>query len=50
MLKAQQGVSGTVTEQEMGNAAETNVKTDPDSHSEAASLHELSDSGKEEEE
>jgi hypothetical protein len=41
MLKAQQGVARTVTEQDMGNAAETNVKTEPDTHSEAASLHEF---------
>jgi hypothetical protein len=40
MLKAQQGVAA----EEAGDGAETTVKTEPDSHSEATSIHESSDS------
>lgn len=50
MLKAQQGVAGTGTEEETGDGVGTTVKTEPDSQSEAVSIHESSDSGKEEEE
>lgn len=42
MLKAQQGVAGE-------EPAETTVKTEPESHSEAASVHESTDSEKEDE-
>jgi hypothetical protein len=48
MLKAQQGVAATGVEEETGDGAETTVKVEPDSHSETASIHESSDSEKEE--
>jgi hypothetical protein len=48
MLKAQQGVAATGAEEETGDGAETTVKAEPDSHSEAASIHESSDSEEEE--
>jgi hypothetical protein len=47
MLKAQQGVAGIGIEEDMGEGAEDIVKTEPGSHSETASVHESSDSGKE---
>jgi hypothetical protein len=40
MLKAQQGVAA----EEVGDGTEATVKTEPDFHSEAASVHESSDS------
>ena len=49
MLKAQQGVAGTGLEEEMGEGAEDTIKTEPGSHSETASVHESSDSEKEDE-
>lgn len=49
VLKAQQGVAGAGTEEETGDGVETVIKTEPDSQSEAVSVHESSDSGKEEE-
>jgi hypothetical protein len=50
MLKAQQGVAGTGVEEETGDGAEGIIKTEPGTHSETASIHESSDSGKEDEE
>ncbi|KAJ4434462.1 hypothetical protein ANN_23024 [Periplaneta americana] len=50
MLKAQQGVAGAGTEEETGDGAETTIKTEPDSHSEVASIHESSSSEKEDDE
>jgi hypothetical protein len=47
MLKAQQGVAGIGIEEDMGEGADDIVKTEPGSHSETASVHESSDSGKE---
>ena len=49
MLKAQQGVAGTGLEEEMGEGAEDTIKTELGSHSETASVHESSDSEKEDE-
>jgi hypothetical protein len=49
VLKAQQGVAGAGTEEETGDGVETVIKTEPDSQSEVVSVHESSDSGKEEE-
>jgi hypothetical protein len=48
MLKAQQGVAATGAEEDTGDGAETTVKAEPDTHSEAAGTHESSDSEKEE--
>jgi hypothetical protein len=48
MLKAQQGVAATGAEVETGDGAVTTVKSEPDSHSEAASIRESSDSETEE--
>lgn len=49
MLKAQQGVAGIGIEEETGEGAEDIIKTEPGSHSETASIHESSDSEKEDE-
>jgi hypothetical protein len=48
MLKAQQGVAAAGVEEETGDGAETTVKAEPDSRSEAAGTHEFSDSEMEE--
>jgi hypothetical protein len=45
---AQQGVAATGAEVETGDGAEATVKAETDSHSEAASTHESSDSETEE--
>lgn len=50
MLKAQQGVAGTGIEEETGGVADGTIKTEQGTHSETASVHESSDSGKEDEE
>jgi hypothetical protein len=50
MLKAQQGVAGTGIEEETGGGADGTIKTEQGTHSETASVHESSDSGKEDEE
>jgi hypothetical protein len=50
MLKAQQGVAGAGIEEEIGDGAEGIIKTEPDTHTETVSIHESSDSGKEDEE
>jgi hypothetical protein len=49
MLKAQQGVAGTGIEEETGEGVEDSVKTEQGCHSETASIHESSDSEKEDE-
>lgn len=49
MLKAQQGVAVTGVEEETGEGAEDINKTEAGSHSETASIHESSDSEKEDE-
>lgn len=49
MLKAQQGVAGIGVEEETGEGAEDIIKIEPGSHSETASVHESSDSEKEDE-
>ena len=49
MLKAQQGVAVTGVEEETGEGAEDMIKTEPGCHSETASIHESSDSEKEDE-
>lgn len=48
MLKAQQGVAVTGAEEETGEGVETTVKTEPDSQSEAVSVHESSESEEDE--
>jgi hypothetical protein len=48
MLKAQQGVAGMGMEEEIGEGVE-DIKTEPGCHSETASIHESSDSEKEDE-
>ena len=49
MLKAQQGVAGTGVEEETGEGAEDVIKTESGFPSETASIHESSDSEKEDE-
>jgi hypothetical protein len=49
MLKAQQGVAVTGIEEEIGEGAEDILKTEQGSHSETASIHESSDSEKDDE-